>query len=156
MSCRWRNVRLHSELQGIKGREVIRVADDHAAELPLCRVLPPPGSFSLKALASRASLLSDNDGPDITAGPSWWTVGIRIRPSRCRDCPSTFTNAPKPRSLDGATRETGSLGDRIVTPLEESPPCASDQGMHLHVKECGSVPCGLILSAGVAWGSGAR
>jgi hypothetical protein len=44
----------------------------------------------------------------------------------------------------------GSLGDGFVTPLEESPRCASDQEMHLYVKGCGSVPCGLILSR---WGS---
>ena len=38
--------------------------------------------------------------------------------------------------------------------IGKSPRCVSGRRTHFYVKECGSVPCGEILSAGVALGSG--
>jgi hypothetical protein len=66
----------------IKDRRVIGVADKHAAKLPQWRVLqsmPSHGNFRAKAQTPSASLFSNDDGPDNTPGPSWWTVGIRIK-----------------------------------------------------------------------------
>jgi hypothetical protein len=115
-----------------RASEDFRQATRHWAHLraihrfPLTNVPPLPSKVCKSESApgfspwSRFTFIpKNNDGLDALSRPSRLTVDIGRNASRCRECPSIFTHAPKPRLLTASPVRPASLGDSFVAPSEK-------------------------------------